>query len=149
MISQITAQTPQIVAKIIAITLTMVGRGSNLKLDMLEAVNTIATNGKVYRWDEYVTDMIKNICDKMPRDGRNYQVPIPYLMDSNVLFVPCQGQTISRTDKISYVEIQTVLPEWNNEGTCKWESTVGKLAPAVKSQHNQMEGASEHPTKSS
>ena len=47
MISQIIARMPQIVAKIIAITLTLAGQGSNLKLDMLEAVNTIATNGKV------------------------------------------------------------------------------------------------------
>ena len=44
MISQITARMPQIVAKIIAITLTLAGRGSDLKLDMLEAVDTIATN---------------------------------------------------------------------------------------------------------
>ena len=36
MISQITAWTPQIVAKIIAITLTLVAQGSDLKLDMLE-----------------------------------------------------------------------------------------------------------------
>ena len=46
-------------AKTIAITLIMAGRGSDLKLDMLEAVDTIATNGKVYRWAEYGTDMIK------------------------------------------------------------------------------------------
>ena len=45
-------------------TLIMAGRGSYLKLDMLEAVDTIATNGKVYRWAEYVADMIKNICEK-------------------------------------------------------------------------------------
>ena len=81
-------------------------------------------------------------------DGRNYQVPVPYLIDSNVLFVICRGQEISRADKISYVEVQTIHPEWNNEGTCKWESAVGKLAPVVKSQHNQMEGASEHLKKS-
>ena len=61
MISQITAWTPQIVAKIIAITLTLAGRGSNLKLDMLEDVNTIAINGKIYRWDEYVADIVKTI----------------------------------------------------------------------------------------
>ena len=57
MISHITAQTPQIVTKIIAMTLTMAGRGSDLKLDMLEVVYTIATNGKVYRWAKYVTDV--------------------------------------------------------------------------------------------
>ena len=42
----------------------MAGRGSDLKLDMLEVVNTIATNGKIYRWAEYVADMIKTICEK-------------------------------------------------------------------------------------
>ena len=39
---------PQIVAKIIAITLTLTGRGNDLKLDMLEAVDTIATDGRIY-----------------------------------------------------------------------------------------------------
>ena len=47
MISQITAWTPQIVAKIIGITLTLEGQDSDLKLDMLEVVDTIATNGKI------------------------------------------------------------------------------------------------------
>ena len=42
MIRQIQARTPQIVDKIIATGLTPTGQGSNLKLDMLEAVNTIA-----------------------------------------------------------------------------------------------------------
>ena len=45
MISQITTRTPYIVAKIIAITLTMACRGNDLKLDMLEAVDTISTDG--------------------------------------------------------------------------------------------------------
>ena len=69
MISQITARTPQIVAKIIAITLTLAGWGSDLKLDMLEAVNTIATNGEIYRWDEYVIDMVKTICERCQEMG--------------------------------------------------------------------------------
>ena len=42
MISQIQARMPQIVAKIIATALTPTGQGSDLKLDMLEAVDTIA-----------------------------------------------------------------------------------------------------------
>ena len=50
MISQIQAQTPQIVAKIIAIGITPTGRGSDLRLDILEAVDTIEKIGKVYRW---------------------------------------------------------------------------------------------------
>ena len=51
-------------AKIIATGLTSTGRGSDLKLDMLEAVDTIFDTGKVYRWVEYVVDMIKGICEK-------------------------------------------------------------------------------------
>ena len=43
--------------KIIAITLTLASRGSDLKLDMLEAVDTIATDGRIYRWEKYVVDM--------------------------------------------------------------------------------------------
>ena len=84
----------------------------------------------------------------MPGYGRNYQIPIPYFMDSNVLFLPRRRQTIPRTDQISYVEIQIVLPEWNNEGNFQGKGVVGKLAPAAQSPHDQMEGASEHPMKS-
>ena len=64
MVSQIQDRTPQIVAKIIAIGLTPTGRGSDLKLDMLEAVDTIAETRKVYRWAQYVVDMLKYICEK-------------------------------------------------------------------------------------
>ena len=46
MISQIQARTPQIVAKIIATILTPTGQVSDLKLDMLEVVNTIVDTGK-------------------------------------------------------------------------------------------------------
>ena len=84
----------------------------------------------------------------MPGVRRDHKVSIPYDMDSDVLFVPCQGQIVSRTDKIPYVEIQTVLPKWNNEGTCQWKGAIEKLAPAAESGHDQMEGASEHPMKS-
>ena len=56
-------------------TLTMAGHGSDLKLDMLEAVDTIATNGKVYRWAEYVADMIKNICEKCQEMARIIRFP--------------------------------------------------------------------------
>ena len=63
-ISQITTRMPQIVAKIIAITLTLASRGSDLKLDMLEAIDTIATNRKIYRWADYVVDMVNTICER-------------------------------------------------------------------------------------
>ena len=64
MIIQITTQTPQIVAKIITITLTLASRGNDLKLEMLEAVDTIATDGRIYRWGDYVADMVKTICER-------------------------------------------------------------------------------------
>ena len=64
MIGQITARMPQIVAKIIAITLTLAGRSSDLKLEMLEAVDTIATDGRIYRWGDYVANMVKTICKR-------------------------------------------------------------------------------------
>ena len=55
---------PQIMAKIIATGITPKGRGSDLKLDMLEVVYTIVEIGKVYRWAQYVIDMLKYICEK-------------------------------------------------------------------------------------
>ena len=64
MISQIQAWTPQIMAKIIATGLIPTGRGSDLKLDMLESVDTIATIGKIYYWAQHVADMLKSICEK-------------------------------------------------------------------------------------
>ena len=75
MISQITTRMPQIVAKIIAITLTLAGRGNNLKLDMLEAVDTIATDGRIYRWAEYVVDMVKTICERCQEMGGIIKFP--------------------------------------------------------------------------
>ena len=59
-----TSLEPQIVSKIIATGLTPTGRVNDLKLEMLEAVNTITYSGKIYRWDQYVTDMLKSICEK-------------------------------------------------------------------------------------
>ena len=50
MISQIQSRMPQIMAKIIATGLTPTGRGSDLNIDMLEAIDTIEETGKVYRW---------------------------------------------------------------------------------------------------
>ena len=64
MIGQIMTRTPQIVAKIIAVTLTLAGRSSDLKLEMLEAVDTITSDGRIYRWGDYVPDMVKTICER-------------------------------------------------------------------------------------
>ena len=62
-------------AKIIAITLTLVGLGSDLKLDMLEAINTISTDGKIYRWADYVIDMVKTICERCQEMGGIIKFP--------------------------------------------------------------------------
>ena len=75
MISQITTWTPQIVAKIIAITLTLAGRGNNLKLEMLEAVDTIATDRWLYRWGNYVANMVKTICERCQEMGGIIKFP--------------------------------------------------------------------------
>ena len=75
MISQIQARTPQIVAKIIATGLTPTSQGSDLKLDMLEAVDTIADTEKIYRWSEYVADMLKGICEKFQESGGIIRFP--------------------------------------------------------------------------
>ena len=75
MIGQITTRTPQIVAKIIAITLTLASRGSDLKLDMLEAVDTIATDGWIYKWAEYVAEMVNTIYERCQETGGIIKFP--------------------------------------------------------------------------
>ena len=62
-------------AKIIEITLTLAGRGSDLKLYMLEAINTIVTDRKIYRWADYVTDMVKTICERCQEMGGIIKFP--------------------------------------------------------------------------
>ena len=74
-IRQIATRMPQIVAKTIAITLTLAGRSSDLKLEMLEAIDTIATDGRIYRWGDYVADMIKTICEHCQEMGGIIKFP--------------------------------------------------------------------------
>ena len=64
MIGQIATRTPQIMAKIIAVTLTLAGRSSDLKLEMLKVVDTIATDDHIYNWGDYVADLVKTICER-------------------------------------------------------------------------------------
>ena len=45
---------------------------------MLEAVDTIATNIRIYRWAEYVTDMVKTICERCQKTGGI--IKFPYLV---------------------------------------------------------------------
>ena len=75
MIGQIATRTPQIVAKIIIVTLTLAGRSSDLKLEMLEVVDTIATDGCIYRWGDYVADMVKTICERCQETGGIIKFP--------------------------------------------------------------------------
>ena len=75
MISQIEARTPQIVAKIIAITLTLAGRSSDLKLEMLDAVDKITTDGRIFRWAEYLADLVKTICERCQETGGIIKFP--------------------------------------------------------------------------
>ena len=42
---------------------------------MLEAVDTIATNGKIYRWAEYVAGMVKIICERCQETGGIIRFP--------------------------------------------------------------------------
>ena len=62
-------------AKIIAITLTLAGRSSDLKLEMLEAIDTIATDGRIYRWGDYFTNMIKTVCERYQEMGGIIKFP--------------------------------------------------------------------------
>ena len=66
---QIQATTPKMVAKIVSTGLTVMGRGCDLKLDMLEVINCIEELGKIYYWDQYIADMIKYICKKFQETG--------------------------------------------------------------------------------
>ena len=75
MISQIQSRMPQIVAKIIAMGITPTCRGSDLKLDMLEVVDTITNTWKIYRWAEYFVDMLKGICEKFQESGGIIRFP--------------------------------------------------------------------------
>ena len=75
MISQIQARTPQIVAKIIAIGLTPTDLVSDLKLEMLEAFDRIVELGEIYRWAQYVADMIKSICEKCQESAGIIRLP--------------------------------------------------------------------------
>ena len=62
-------------AKIIAITLTLACQGNDLKLEMLEAVDTISTNERIYRWGDYVADMVKTICERCQEMGGIIKFP--------------------------------------------------------------------------
>ena len=74
-IIQIKATTPKIVAKIVSTCLTVTGRGCDLKLDMLEAVECIEDSRKVYCWAQYVANMLNSICEKCHESGAIIRFP--------------------------------------------------------------------------
>ena len=51
-------------ALIISIYLTIYGHPSNIKLDMLEVIEGVATHAKTYSWDNYLADLVRTNCDK-------------------------------------------------------------------------------------
>ena len=49
---------------IISIFLTIFGRPSDIKLDMLEAIEGVAYHAKTYCWANYLADLVKINCEK-------------------------------------------------------------------------------------
>ena len=54
---------------IVSICLTIYGRSSDVKLDMLEAIDGVANHGKTYNWASYLADLIKSNCEKCQEQG--------------------------------------------------------------------------------
>ena len=74
-IGQVQATTPKMVAKIMSTDLTVIGCGCDLKLDMLEAVNCMESTGKVYRWAQYMANILKSIYEKCQELGAMIKFP--------------------------------------------------------------------------
>ena len=85
-------------AKIIAITLTLAVRGSDLKLEMLEAVDTIATD--VLPMGRLCCRHGQNHLQKMPRDGRYDQVPLSHSLDFHVPYLSKRQSSIPGADQV-------------------------------------------------
>ena len=56
-------------ALIISIFLTIFGRSSDIKLDMLEVIEGVATHGKTYSWSNYLAKLVKTNCEKCQELG--------------------------------------------------------------------------------
>ena len=100
-------------AKIIAITLTLAGRGSDLKLEMLEAVDTIATDGRIYRWGDYVTDMIKTICEHCQETGGIIKFPSLILWIIMYHFFPEGSPVFQAPTKFQMNRFKTLFTKRN------------------------------------
>ena len=57
------------IALIISIYLTISGWLFNVKLDMLEAIEGVATHGKTYSWANYLVELVKTNCEKCQESG--------------------------------------------------------------------------------
>lgn len=49
---------------ILSICLTIIGQPSDIKLNMLEAINGVANHAKTYSWVSYLVDLVKSNCEK-------------------------------------------------------------------------------------
>ena len=49
--------------------LTSMGRGCDLKFNMLKEVQDFATTGKLYLWVDHLVEIIKHICVKFQEEG--------------------------------------------------------------------------------
>ena len=58
-----------------SIGLTVTGRSFDLKLDMLEAVDRIASTRNIYHWEQYMADILKSICEKCQKSGTMIRFP--------------------------------------------------------------------------
>ena len=54
---------------IISIFLTIFGRSSDIKLDMLEAIEGVANHAKTYSWANYLADLVKINYEKCQEQG--------------------------------------------------------------------------------
>ena len=54
---------------IISIYLTIFGRPSDVKLDILEAIDRVANHTKTYSWVSYLADLVKSNCEKCQEQG--------------------------------------------------------------------------------
>ena len=68
-INSIESPTVKWTTLIISIYLTISGQPSDIKLDMLEDIEGVASHAKTYSWDNYLPDLVKTNCEKCQEQG--------------------------------------------------------------------------------
>ena len=68
-INSIGSSTVKWTTLIISICPTISGQPSDIKLDMLEAIEGVAYHAKTYSWANYLADLVKTNCDKCQEKG--------------------------------------------------------------------------------